>query len=210
MSQFFKIHPSHPQDRLIKQTVRILNDSGVVIYPTDSTYAIGCKVGDTKSIARIREIRRLNETHLLTLVCKDLSELSTYARVENNSYKILRRLTPGPYTFILLATKEAPRKLIHPKRKTVGLRIPDSTIIRRILEELGSPLMSASLVLPGESQAMNDLDRIRHSFGKQVDLIIEGEEHVGVEPTTVIDLSEDVLTVVREGVGSEVLAVLKY
>lgn len=208
MSQFFKIHPSHPQDRLVNQTVRILNESGVIIYPTDSTYALGCKVGDTKSISRIREIRHLSEKHLLTLVCKDLSELSTYARVENNSYKILRRLTPGPYTFILLATKEAPRKLIHPKRKTIGLRIPESTIVRRILEELGTPLMSTSLVLPGEDEALNDIDQIRQNAGKQVDLIIEGEEHVGVEPTTVIDLSEDVLTVVREGVGSEVLSVL--
>ena len=208
MSQYFKIHPSHPQERLINGAVDILNQSGVIVYPTDSTYAFGCKVGDTRSIARIRDIRQLSDSHLLTLVCRDLSEVSVYARVENSSYKIIRRLTPGPFTFILKATKDAPRKLVHPKRKTIGLRIPDSNIVSKLLEVLDRPLMSTSLIPAQSETALFDIDEIRSQFGKQVDLIIESEAGIGVEPTTVIDLSQDEPTVLRHGLRSDALSIL--
>jgi tRNA threonylcarbamoyl adenosine modification protein (Sua5/YciO/YrdC/YwlC family) len=200
MSQFFQIHPVNPQARLIEQAVQILRKGGVIAYPTDSAYALGCQLEDKAALERIRRIRRLDDDHNFTLVCRDLSQLGTYARVDNHVYRLIRNHTPGAYTFILKATGEVPRRLLHPKRKTIGLRVPDNRIALDLLEKLGEPMMSVSLILPGEELPLTDPYDIRESLQHELDLVIDGG-YCGMEPTTVIDLSEDEPVIVRRGLG---------
>lgn len=200
MSQYFVIHPETPQPRLIRQAAEIIRGGGVVVYPTDATYALGCLIGDKDALDRIRRIRGLDESHQLTLVCRDLSEIASYAKVGNAHYRLLKATTPGPYTFILSATKQVPRRVQHPKRKTIGIRVPDNIILQALLTELREPLMSTTLQLPGDEQPLNDPYEVRQRLEKLVDLIIDGA-FGDLEPTTVVDLSEDVPRVVREGRG---------
>ncbi len=200
MSQFFEIHPDNPQPRLINQAVAIVRQGGVVVYPTDSGYAIGCLVGDKNAMERICRIRQIDKDHNFTLVCRDLSELSAYARVENTAFRLMKNNTPGAYTFILRATKEVPKRLQNPKRKTIGLRVPDHAISLALLEALGEPLMSCSLILPGETEAEYDPFEIRHRLEKVVDLIIDGGV-LDPRPTTVVDLYDDNPVILREGAG---------
>lgn len=201
MSQFFRIHPDNPQLRLIHQAVDIIRNGGVIAYPTDSAYALGCHIGDKQALVRMRQIRRLDDDHHFSLVCRDLSDLGTYAKVSNIAYRLIKAATPGPYTFILEATREVPRRLVNPKRKTIGLRVPDNEICRALLNHLGEPLMSSTLILPGHEYPLTDPEEIRDALEHQVDLIIDGG-FCGLESTTVIDLEQDVPIVVREGRGS--------
>lgn len=200
MSQFFEIHPENPQARLIQQSVQIIRKGGVLVYPTDSGYAIGCQIGDKAAAERICRIREIDKEHNFTLMCRDLSELSTYARVDNDAFRLLKNNTPGPYTFILKGTKEVPRRLLNPKRKTIGIRVPTNRIATALLEELNEPLMSTSLILREGGLAESDPEEIRDKLEKLVDLIIDGG-HKGEEPTTVIDMSEGAPTIRREGSG---------
>ncbi|MDP5290899.1 L-threonylcarbamoyladenylate synthase [Oceanimonas sp. CHS3-5] len=200
MSQFFEIHPDNPQPRLINQAVAIVRQGGVLVYPTDSGYAIGCLVGDKNAMERICRIRQIDKEHNFTLVCRDLSELSAYARVDNGAFRLMKNNTPGAYTFILRATKEVPKRLQNPKRKTIGLRVPDHAISLALLEALGEPLMSCSLILPGETEAEYDPFDIRNRLEKVVDLIIDGGV-IDSKPTTVVDLYDDTPVIVREGAG---------
>lgn len=200
MTQFFEVHKDNPQLHLLRQAVAIIRRGGVIVYPTDSGYALGCQLGDKNALERIRRIRRLDEKHNFTLVCRDLSEVSIYAKVDNVVYRLLKAYTPGPYTFLLPATREVPRRLLHPKRKTIGLRIPDHVIALALLEVLDEPLISTTLVLPGNSTPLIEPEAIRDVLGRQVDLIISGG-YCGLEQTTVVDLSEDTPTIVREGKG---------
>lgn len=200
MAQYFVIHPETPQPRLVRQAAEIIRAGGVVVYPTDATYALGCLIGDKDALDRIRRIRGLDESHQLTLVCRDLSEIASYAKVGNAQYRLLKAVTPGPYTFILSATKQVPRRVQHPKRKTIGIRVPDNAILQALLAELGEPLMSTTLQLPGDEHPMNDPYEMRQLLERQVDLIIDGA-YGDLEPTTVVDLSEDVPRVVRVGRG---------
>ena len=200
MSQFFQIHPDNPQARLVRQAVDIIRQGGVVVYPTDSAYALGCHIGDKNALDRIRRIRKLDARHNFTLVCRDLSEISNYARVNNRVYRLLRHSTPGPYTFILKASSEVPRRLLHPKRKTVGLRVPDNQIAAALLEDLGEPLMSVTLIMPGEDLPLIDPYDIREVLEHEVDLVIDGG-YCGMEPTTVVDLVDEVPLVMRAGKG---------
>jgi tRNA threonylcarbamoyl adenosine modification protein (Sua5/YciO/YrdC/YwlC family) len=202
MSQFIQIHPVNPQSRLIQQAVEIIRAGGLVVYPTDSSYALGCHVGDKEGMERIRRIRDLDSKHNFTLMCRDLSEIATYAKVDNSCYRLMKSLTPGPYTFILRATHEVPRRLQNPKRKTIGIRIPDHPISQALLAELGQPLMSSTLILPGHDHPETDANDIRERLEKVVDLIIDGDS-CGLEPTTVIDLVEGSPQVVRKGCGSD-------
>jgi tRNA threonylcarbamoyl adenosine modification protein (Sua5/YciO/YrdC/YwlC family) len=202
MSQFFQIHPVNPQSRLIHQAVGIIRAGGLVVYPTDSSYALGCHVGDKAGMERIRRIRDLDNKHNFTLMCRDLSEIATYAKVDNSSYRLMKSLTPGAYTFILKATHEVPRRLQNPKRKTIGIRIPDHPIAQALLAELGEPLMSSTLILPGQDRPETDANDIRERLENAVDLVIDGD-NCGLEPTTVIDLVEGSLQVVRKGRGSD-------
>ncbi|MEJ2644714.1 MAG: L-threonylcarbamoyladenylate synthase [Gammaproteobacteria bacterium] len=200
MSQYFQVHPENPQPRLIRQAVQILREGGVIVYPTDSCYALGCCVGDKTAMERIRRIRRLDPGHNFTLVCSDLSEIANYAKVDNTAYRLLKTLTPGPYTFILSATHEVPRRLQHPKRKTIGIRVPDHPIVQALLMELGEPIMSTTLVLPGRELPETDPVEIRERLERQVELVIDGG-NCGHQATTVVDLVEGVPEVVREGRG---------
>lgn len=200
MSQFFRIHPENPQPRLIKQAVDIINAGGVIVYPTDSAYALGCHLGDKQAITRIRQIRQLDDDHDFSLVCRDLSDLGMYARVSNTAYRLLKAATPGPYTFVLQATREVPRRLVHPKKKTIGVRVPDNEICRSLLDALGEPMMSSTLLLPGDEFPMTDPEDIRQALEHRVDLVIDGGI-CGLEPTTVIDLEDDVPVILREGCG---------
>ena len=200
MSQFFAVHPETPQRRLIMQAIEILNKGGVIAYPTDSAYALGCVIGDKRALERIRRIRQLEDDHNFTLVCRDLSELGTYARVDNTAYRMLRNATPGAYTFILEATGEVPRRLMHPKRKTVGLRVPDNAIAQALLAELGEPMMSVTLILPGDEYPLTDPYDIRETLEHEVDLVIDGG-YCGLEPTSVIDMTAEPPEVVRHGLG---------
>jgi Sua5/YciO/YrdC/YwlC family protein len=200
MSQFFQIHAETPQPRLIRQAVDLLRGGAVIVYPTDSGYALGCLSGDKDAIERIRQIRRLDDRHNFTLVCRDLSEIATYAKVDNSTYRLLKLLTPGAYTFILDATREVPRRLQHPKRKTIGIRVPDNAIAQALLTELGEPLMSTTLILPGDELPLTDPYEFRGQLERQVDLIIDGG-YGDLEPTTVIDLVDGVPVVVRQGKG---------
>jgi len=200
MSQFFAIHPTHPQGRLLAQAADIVRAGGVVVYPTDSTYALGCRIGDKGAVDRIRAIRRLDDRHHFTLVCRDLSELAIYARVDNTSFRILKRHTPGPYTFLLPATRDVPRRLMHPKRRTIGIRVPDHTIAQALLAALGEPLMSTSLILPGAAGPLTDPFEMREQLEHLVDLVIEGGQG-GQVATTVVDLTGATAVVVRPGAG---------
>lgn len=200
MSQFFYIHPENPQSRLINQAVEIIRKGGVIIYPTDSGYALGCGIGEKAAMERIVKIRQLPENHNFTLVCSDLSELSTYAMVDNQAYRLMKNNVPNPYTFILPATKDVPRRL-QTKRKTIGIRVPDNAIALALIAALGEPLLSCSLMLPGEETTQSDPEEIRNILEHQVDLIIHGG-YLGVEPTTVIDLTNDSPEIIREGSGS--------
>jgi tRNA threonylcarbamoyl adenosine modification protein (Sua5/YciO/YrdC/YwlC family) len=200
LSQYFTIHPDNPQGRLLKQAADIVRAGGVIVYPTDSTYALGCQIGDKAGLEKIRSIRRLPPLHHFTLVCRDLSELSNYARVDNSSYRILKHYTPGPFTFLLRASREVPRRLVHPKRRTIGLRVPDHVIALGLLEALGEPLMSTSLIMPDESVPLSEPAEFRARLEHQVDLIIDGGAG-GLTPTTVVDLTEHAPRLIRSGLG---------
>jgi tRNA threonylcarbamoyl adenosine modification protein (Sua5/YciO/YrdC/YwlC family) len=201
VSQFFTIHPVNPQVRLITQAVAIMRKGGVMIYPTDSCYAIGCRIGDKVAMERIARIRQIDKEHNFTLVCRDLSEIATYAKVDNVAFRLIKAFTPGAYTFILHATHEVPRRLQHPKRKTIGLRVPDHPIVHALLEQLGEPIMSSTLLLPGKTEPETDMEAVREQLEKHVDLIIDGG-NCGIEATTVIDLLDDVPKVLRLGKGA--------
>jgi len=200
MSQYFYIHPDNPQTRLIKQAVDIVCAGGVIAYPTDSAYALGCHLGDKSALERIVRLRRLDERHNFTLICRDLSDIATYAKVDNQTYRLLKNHTPGPYTYILQATSEVPRRVLHPKRKTIGIRIPAHPICQALLAALGEPLLTTTLQLPGDEYPLNDPEDIRERIGKQLELIIDGGFGT-LESTTVIDLSEGTPVLVRQGLG---------
>jgi tRNA threonylcarbamoyl adenosine modification protein (Sua5/YciO/YrdC/YwlC family) len=200
MAQFFQIHPENPQQRLIRQAVDVVRSGGIIVYPTDSGYALGCDMSNKKAKDRIRQIRRVDNSHVFTLVCRDLSEISTYAKINNTYYRLLKSLTPGPYTFIFKATKEVPRMLQNPKRKTIGIRIPDNRIALALLEELDAPLSSSTLIMPGEEIQLTDPYEMRQLLEHQVDLVIDGG-YCGIDPTTVVNLEEDTPHVLRVGLG---------
>ena len=201
MTQYFHIHPENPQARLIKQAVQIIRNGGVIAYPTDSAYALGCHLGDKEALAKIVRIRQLDDKHHFTLLCRDLSEIATYAKVDNATYRLLKAHTPGAYTFILTGSSEVPRRLMHPKRKTIGLRVPDHPICQALLAELNEPLLTATLQLPDDSEPLFDPDDILERLGKQLDLVINGGFGTLI-PTTVIDLSQETgAQVLREGAG---------
>lgn len=200
MSQFFQIHPDNPQARLIRQAVDIVENGGVIAYPTDSGYALGCQIGNKQALERVRRIRQLDAGHNFTLVCRDLSELGTYARVDNNAYRLVKAHTPGPYTFILPATREVPKRLMHPKKKTIGLRVPDNRIALDLLECLDQPLLSVTLILPGEDIPMTDAWDIRDTLQHTLDLVIDGG-FCGMEATTIIEWVDEVPNVLRQGAG---------
>jgi len=200
MSQFFQLHPDNPQLRLIRQAAQILRQGGVIAYPTDSSYALGCHLGDKLAMERIQTIRRTDKSHNFTLVCRDLSAIGLYARVSNSQFRLLKAATPGPFTFILQATSEVPRRLQNPRRKTIGIRVPDNTIVHALLDELNEPIMSSTLILPGESIPLSDPHEIREQLEHQLDLVIDGG-HCPQEPTTVLDLTADVPELLREGGG---------
>lgn len=200
MSQFFQIHAENPQVRLVRQSVEIIRQGGVIVYPTDSAYALGCRIGDKAALDRIRQLRRLDDKHNFTLVCRDLSQLGEYAKVDTSAFRLLKAHTPGPYTFILDATREVPRMLLHPKRRTIGLRVPGNPIAHALLAELGEPLMSVSLVLPGDEHPLSDPYEIRDRLEKLVDLIIDGG-YGSLEASTVISLLGGEPEVLREGCG---------
>lgn len=200
MSQYFSLHPDAPQPRLVRQAAQIIRDGGLVAFPTDSAYALGGQMGDTALLQRIRRIREVDERHHFTLMCRDLSEIATYARVDNVIFRLLKATTPGTYTFILEATRELPRRLLHPKRKTIGLRVPDHPVVAALLGELGEPILTSTLLMPGESLPLTDAELIRERLGRQVDLVIEAG-FCGPEATTVIDLTSGSPVLVRAGRG---------
>jgi len=200
MSQFFQVHPVNPQPRLIKQAAQIVHDGGIVAVPTDSCYALVCHLDDKAAVERLRRIRGVDEKHHLTLLCRDLSEIGVYARVDNQQFRLLKAATPGPFTFILEATKCVPRRLSHPSRKTIGLRVPEDAIVHALLEVLQQPLLGTTLIMPGEAEALNDADTIVERLGKQVDLVIDGGA-CSMAPTTVIDLTGAQAELVRQGRG---------
>ena len=200
MARIIEIHPVDPQPRRVAQIVETIRDGGLIAYPTDSSYAFGCHIGDKRAMDRIRRIRRTDKNHNFTLVCSDLSEISTYARVDNWAYRMLKAMTPGPYTFILPATREVPKRLQHAKRRTIGLRVPDHQLVRAVLEALGEPIMSSTLLLPGDDLPLTDPHEIEERIGHDIDLIIDAGP-TGIEPTSVIDLSEDRVEVLRVGRG---------
>ncbi len=200
MSQFFYVHPDNPQGRLMKQAVAIINQGGVIVYPTDSGYALGCHLGDKKALERICRIRDIDKEHNFTLVCSDLSQLSEYTRIDNTAFRLLKNNTPGAYTFIFKASKEVPKRLMNPKRKTIGIRVPDNHIAQALVNELQEPIMSTSLIMPGETTTEYDPEQIRDLLEHQVDLIIHGG-YLGEHPTTVIDFSEGDINILRVGEG---------
>ncbi len=201
MAQFFSIHTDTPHSRLIKQAVAIVRSGGIIVYPTDSCYALGCHLGDKDAMIRIRAIRQVDERHHFTLVCRNLAEIATYAKVDNSQYRLLKATTPGSYTFILQATREVPRRMQHPKRNTIGLRVPDHPVVLALLEELDEPLLSSTLILPGDEYPLNDADEIRERLEHQVELVMDAGS-CGIDMTTVIDLTTDVPVLVRQGKGS--------
>ncbi|MGH8707476.1 MAG: L-threonylcarbamoyladenylate synthase [Burkholderiales bacterium] len=205
MAQFFAIHPTHPQPRLIRQAAAIVRAGGLIAYPTDSCYALGCHLGDADAQARLRRVRGMDEKHHLTLMCRDLSEIAAYAIFDNAQYRILKAAMPGSYTFILRATREVPRRLLHPRRKTIGVRVPAHAAARALLTELGEPMLSATLLLPGSDAPLADVGQIRAALGHQLDLILDSGS-CGTEPSTVVDLTGDAPAVLRVGKGP--LAVL--
>jgi tRNA threonylcarbamoyl adenosine modification protein (Sua5/YciO/YrdC/YwlC family) len=204
MSQFFQIHPENPQLRLIKQAAGIIHGGGIVALPTDSCYALVCHLDDKAAVERLRRIRGVDDKHHLTLLCRDLSEIAQYARVDNRQYRLLKSATPGPYTFILEATKEVPRRLSHPSRRTIGLRVPENPIASVLLEELGQPLIGTTLILPDESDPLTDPEEVRERLQRQVELVIDGGA-CSLEPTTVVDLTGDEPELVRQGRGDPAL-----
>lgn len=201
MAQFFSIHPDNPQPRLLRRAAEIVRAGGVIVYPTDSCYALGCRLGDKEAMERMRAIRQVDERHHFALVCRDLAEIAIYAKVDNRQFRLLKAATPGSYTFILKATREVPKRLQHPSRRTVGLRVPDHKIVRALLAELGEPLLSSTLLLPGDDLPLNDAQEIRARLEYRVDLILDGGS-CGIVPTTVIDLTGETPLVTREGKGS--------
>jgi tRNA threonylcarbamoyl adenosine modification protein (Sua5/YciO/YrdC/YwlC family) len=200
MAQYFVIHPTHPQARLIARAAEIVRAGGVIAYPTDSCYALGCHVGDKSAMERLRRIRGVDERHHFTLMCRDLSEIGTYARVDNAQYRLLRTLTPGSYTFILEGTKDLPRRILNPRRKTIGLRVPDHPVALALLAELGEPLLSTTLILPGDDAPLEDASEIRTRLERDVELVLDGGP-CGTAPTTVVDLTGAVPEVLRAGKG---------
>jgi len=201
MAQYFLIHPDNPQIRLLRQAAAIVRDGGLIVYPTDSCYALGCQLGNQEAAARIRRIRQLDPDHHFTLVCKDLTELGRFARVDNRQFRLLKAATPGSYTFILEATREVPKRMLHPKRSTIGLRVPGHRVVSALLAELGEPLLSSSLLLPGDAGPVNDAVEIRERLEQDVDLVLDGGP-CGIEMTTVIDLTRDPPEITRQGRGS--------
>ncbi|HPB76175.1 MAG TPA: L-threonylcarbamoyladenylate synthase [Chromatiaceae bacterium] len=204
MAQFFDIHPDNPQPRLIRRAVDILLDGGVIVYPTDSSYALGCQIGAKEAMERIRRLRKLDEKHNFTLVCRDLSEITTYAKLDNQAFRMLKSLTPGAYTFVFEGTREVPRRLMHPRRKTIGIRVPDNAICRELLGTLDQPILSTTLILPGEDLPLTDPYEMRDLIGQQVDLIIDGG-FCGFEPTTMVDMSGETPVLLRVGKGDSSL-----
>lgn len=200
MSQYFRIHPDNPQPRLIKQAVELIRKGGVIIYPTDAAYAIGCQIGEKSAIDRIKVIRQLGDKHNFTIICRDLSELATYAKVDNSSYRLLKSFLPGAYTFLLTASRDVPRRLLHPKRKTIGIRVPDCKIALALLEELNAPLITSTLHLPGDQYPLSDPEDIRAFMEPKVDLIVDGG-YGSLELTTVVDLVDGYPEILRIGLG---------
>ncbi len=201
MAQFFSIHSNTPHLRLIRQAVAIVRDGGIIVYPTESSYALGCQIGDKNAMSRIRSIRQVDDKHHFTLVCRNLAEISTYAKVDNSQYRLLKANTPGSYTFILQASREVPRRLQHPKRYTIGLRVPDHPVVQALLEELDEPLLSSTLILPDDELPLNDAEEIRERLEHQVDLVMDAGS-CGLEMTSVIDLTGEVPELIRQGQGS--------
>jgi tRNA threonylcarbamoyl adenosine modification protein (Sua5/YciO/YrdC/YwlC family) len=201
MSQYFAVHPTHPQPRLIAQAAAIIRDGGVIAYPTDSCYAIGCRIGDKEAMQRLRNIRKIDDKHHLTLMCRDLSEIATYAQVDNVQYRMLKKLTPGSYTFILQASREVPRRLLHPRRKTIGMRVPEHAVAQALLAALGEPLLSATLILPGDALPLNDAQEIRARLEHALDLVLDADS-CGIDPTTMVDLTGAIPQLLRQGKGS--------
>jgi tRNA threonylcarbamoyl adenosine modification protein (Sua5/YciO/YrdC/YwlC family) len=200
MSQFFVLHPTHPEPRLIKRAVEIVKKGGLIAYPTDSCYALGCHIGDKAAMERIQRIRGVDERHQFTLVCRDLSEIGTFAKVDNAQYRLLKAHTPGAYTFIFKATRELPRRLAHPKRATIGVRVPHHVVASALLAELGEPILSSTLMLPDAAEPLNDAEAIRGALEHQLDVILDGGA-CGIEPTTIVDLSQDEPILIRRGKG---------
>ncbi len=204
MSQFFQIHPDNPQARLIKQAAQVIRSGGIVALPTDSCYGLVCQLDDKAAVERLRRIRGIDDKHHLTLLCRDLSEIAQYARIDNRQYRLLKSATPGPYTFILEATREVPRRLSHPSRKTIGLRVPESAVASALIEELGQPLLGSTLILPGDEEPLTDAQEIRERLEKLIDLVIEAGPSTTV-PSTVIDLTGEQPELVRQGRGDPAL-----
>ena len=200
MAEMIQIHPANPQPRLVAEVTRIIRDGGVIAYPTDSSYALGCHIGDKHAMDRIHRIRRTDKHHNFTLVCSDLSEIALYARVDNWAYRLLKSLTPGPYTFILKATREVPKRLQNPKRRTIGLRVPDHAVVREMLLQLGEPIMSSTLLLPGDHVPLTQAEDVDERIGHQVDAIVDCGP-TGIEPSSVLDLSGGSVVVIRSGKG---------
>jgi len=198
MAQYFQIHPQTPQERLIRRAAEVIRQGGLIVYPSDSSYAFGCQIDNKDALERICRIRQLGQEHRFALVCRDLSQIASFARIGNEAFRLIKSLTPGPYTFILKATKEVPRRLQHPKRKTIGIRIPDSPVAQALVKELDEPLFSSTLILPGEDGAMSDPYEIRERLEKEVDLIIDADV-VPYEPTTIIGFTEDTPEIIRQG-----------
>ncbi len=200
MTQYFEVHPQNPQPRLLKQAAAILQAGGIAAVPTDSSYALVCRLDDKAAAENLRRIRQVDDKHHLTLLCRDLSELASYARVDNRQFRLLKLGTPGPYTFILEATKEVPRRLSHPSRRTIGLRVPDHKVTQELLALFGEPLLAATLIPPGETEALNDAEDIRERFQKVLQVVVDAGA-CPMQPTTVIDLSADEPMVLRQGRG---------
>jgi tRNA threonylcarbamoyl adenosine modification protein (Sua5/YciO/YrdC/YwlC family) len=200
VTQYLEIHPDNPQLRLLRRAVEAIRAGGVIAYPTDSCYALGCHAGDKDALERVRRIRQADKNHHFTLVCRDLSEIARYARVDTWQFRLLKACTPGPYTFLLEATREAPKIMLHPKRRTIGIRVPEHPVPRMLLEELGEPLLSSTLMLPGDDLPLNDGREIEERLGRQLDVILDAG-HCGIEPTTVVDLAVQPPVVVRQGRG---------
>lgn len=200
MSQFFQIHPENPQQRLVKQAAEIIRNGGLAVIPTDCAYALACRLGDKKSTERVQRLRQLGPKHNFTLLCRDLSELSTFAKVDNSKYRLLKAHTPGAFTFILEATREVPRLLMNPKKRTIGIRVPQNAIAMALLEEMGEPLMSSSLILPGDDFPLSDPYEIRERLEHELDVVVDGG-HCGFEATTVIDMTDETPVLMRQGVG---------
>ena len=205
MGHYISIHPQNPQARLINQAAEILNDGGILVYPTDSVYGIGCKIGDKRALERIRKIRNLDKDHNFTLLCRNISEVAVYAKLNNSNFRILKTFTPGPFTFVLAASSEFPRRLLHPKRKTVGVRIPDNLVIQALMNALAGPVINMTFTLPDDEFGLSDAYEIKQRVGAQVDGIIDGG-YCGILPSTVVDLTDDIPTLVRQGLGDFILS----